>query len=1209
MDMTAHNLSNLVQSYEARKTAIHSMLVFKGINLIWTGLLSPKCIVCGNFGHVSSGCSNNKKTFGLDFKKRFLCSNLDKRHLALIYAKKQAPVFRFVSFGDMTWAFVISGSPKNLSFTLFVETNMDIGPVSSSMPEIAILASRVSVLKCSFKNVFDQIANILCKLNRLLAVSSVSFVVSPTPEHNSVLDMAVDTPLFVSPMPSVVTTVTHDISPSGSRVLTVKVDGLEASFLAWKITTCNVRGMNVPAKQEDIISVKSWITNKFSGVRVFTLGLNAGFLGTGIILIMNKNLAKHVSKIFEIPNRLLMVHLLFKNKQSVSVLGLYAETGLVNSFIARTCNKSIFVILGGDFNENGNKHSSSFSKCVDLGLVNALINSLYIKASTWSNSRDIEKTIDFVFVLQSLSNALINDSVQITIGLGGILNPVLRAICKWYRNVSHKNFAMFSNKFADFHCLSDLDGMWCVIHKAVCFSANKVFSKTWFKDFDGGYTKCFSHFHRLELLVSKLVKASYSMLSNKFVSLLDIWISLDSVNASAVKFFFLLGSHFDAIRSALAKIRKYYCSLKMMELKCAQNSQIKLAINKRIENFRLNKSQTIRSVLERPFHKVTLDYLVVNEDFILEPGLVKFYIDRIMKRWTRKCMVVGDYVFNDVFSNIMHPIETDEFFGVVLDLSDNKAASLSGISNKLWKHCDGSVLNLLLVLLNFYLVCKATAHKILSKILSNRISLVCSKYDVLHDDNFSVFKSTTTQFPIFAIGSVVEDALEKNCKLWLVLQDMRKAYDSVGWKHLRRSLVRIKIVITDFGLTNGYSVCDDLDQREAMCGYRLNSHYVTKSGHVNSQNSFTSFFATVGSSQVATQYILNIASEFFRLSDISINNNKTIAIPINCRIAVPFLSISNAPISIVKKGVSYHYLGVFLFSDELFKPSLAKAHSDLGLPLNFSNDVLYHSSFYDLKTFKQIQAENKVAVVACFINSVGILGQLFMHRSHDLQVSSWHPVHPLCFLVCISVNLLNNFLAGVVRVFLDFDLSLGNLVCNAFHFWNGISLSEILGKSMYFRCLPSLCCYGIAFVEQLQCQNGAFAVAVQHFHVAGSFNVGSFPLVATSVKDILNSHEFRSVRNQLSGLSVSDFSVYMDGSLCGLGSINMKTGAAAFFEDINLGLGVEVFGMVFSTLAELQAIALAFECMSSLSSVHLFSDSQAALDVYKSKLSLLAPDF
>ncbi|KAG9292015.1 hypothetical protein G9A89_017914 [Geosiphon pyriformis] len=190
---------------------------------------------------------------------------------------------------------------------------------------------------------------------------------------------------------------------------------------------------------------------------------------------------------------------------------------------------------------------------------------------------------------------------------------------------------MFSDEFADCHCLSDLDGMWSIVCKAICFLANKVFSKTWSKDFDSGFIKCSFHYHRLELLVSKLVKASHSVSSNEFVFLLNVWVSLDFVNASAIKSFFLLESHFDAIRSALMKIRKFYHSFKMMELKCAKDSQIRLAIDKKMKNFELNKDQTIRSVLEWPFCKVILDYLVVNKDLILEPGLVKFHVDRIIK--------------------------------------------------------------------------------------------------------------------------------------------------------------------------------------------------------------------------------------------------------------------------------------------------------------------------------------------------------------------------------------------------------------------------------------------------------------------------------------------------------------------------------------------------------------------------------------------------
>ncbi|KAG9299187.1 hypothetical protein G9A89_013835 [Geosiphon pyriformis] len=102
-------------------------------------------------------------------------------------------------------------------------------------------------------------------------------------------------------------------------------------------------------------------------------------------------------------------------------------------------------------------------------------------------------------------------------------------------------------------------------------------------------------------------------------------------------------------------------------------------------------------------------------------------------------------------------------------------------------------------------------------------------FDVLYEDNFLVLKGMSTQFPIFAIGSVIKDVLEKNRELWLVLQNMQKTYDSVSWEYFEKSLVRIKMcskfiqffgnihrdhtnrIMTDFGLTSSYCVHDGLD--------------------------------------------------------------------------------------------------------------------------------------------------------------------------------------------------------------------------------------------------------------------------------------------------------------------------------------------------------------------------------------------------------------
>ncbi|KAG9299149.1 hypothetical protein G9A89_020462 [Geosiphon pyriformis] len=377
------------------------------------------------------------------------------------------------------------------------------------------------------------------------------------------------------------------------------------------------------------------------------------------------------------------------------------------------------------------------------------------------------------------------------------------------------------------------------------------------------------------------------------------------------------------------------------------------------------------------------------------------------------------------------------------------------------------------------------------------------------------------------------------------------------------------VALTDFGLTDEYHVHNGLDQgerQESICGYRLISHFVSKTSQMESQAELTSFLATgafvddtiwVSSSQTATQHILNVVSDFFHLNDISINNDKTVVIFFNCQVAASYLTISGMPISITKRG--------------LLKPNLVKVHSDVrffvncilkkvisdkqfaylvssvlfsiisyrtqfsfipfsvcnkwnalirkglksksGLPLDFSNDTLYHPSLYNLKTFEQIQAKSKSASVIAFANSTP------MAQSPSGLIS-----------VC--------FLGGV---------------------------ASPSSRSLYEG-------------------------------VCGS-------------SDIYQSLGFGVVCNNLLNVGAAHLSVYTDRSLSNLGSVDMLAGPMVFFKNIDSGLDVGVSGLVFSTLAELQAIALALECVSSFHLVDLFSDSQVAIDAYRLEFLSAGPDF
>ncbi|KAG9298728.1 hypothetical protein G9A89_012796 [Geosiphon pyriformis] len=386
----------------------------------------------------------------------------------------------------------------------------------------------------------------------------------------------------------------------------VRLDCL-CSESVWKVVTCNIRKMNNPVKQDDIIC---W----FDNVQVFTFGLKSGYLDASVVVIINSSLVRHMSKISEVPGWLLSIKLLFKNKISVSILGLY-----IGAFSVAV-NKFFFIILSGDFNEDGSYKCVSFKKCVDLELINSLVSSLAVKESTWANFRGIMKMIDFVFVSPNLKFNFKNAGKD-----------------KWndFKNATLVNVVM-----------DDVDS---------------------------------------------------------FVFLIKCWCSLDNAKALVVQDLVDFDTTFDHVCSALFGARKSYCALKFAESLRAKKVNIKSAIDKRIESFKINKSHTIKSVLKCPFHKVVLDHLVVDDELVLEPGLVKSKINMTMKSWTQKHQTVSDVSSEwcyQAFSGVMCLIDFDEFFGVVFGLLDGKTAGLLGILNELWKHCDKSILKMLLVLLN-----------------------------------------------------------------------------------------------------------------------------------------------------------------------------------------------------------------------------------------------------------------------------------------------------------------------------------------------------------------------------------------------------------------------------------------------------------------------------------------------------------------------------
>ncbi|KAG9286330.1 hypothetical protein G9A89_003832 [Geosiphon pyriformis] len=1257
---SVHDLSDLLcviicfENEDARLAAVSTVSIFKGVSLHWASLVLASCTKCEQFGHTTTNCSMGGSS-GVHEKR--VVSDQNQICLAGIYKKKSAPIACLVSFGGKTWAQVASG----ISFCVFLSGFPGSGLCTGLVPPSAVsnhlvvscLNNCLVVLEYSLKLLADHVFGILVKLDFFSVVSLVSSFLAPLSVVHAALssevnsDMIVDNTLSSSDItPPVIIDAVVDLSVSSSKVFTAKVGGLKTKLVALKASVgsvldklnllCSGLGLSAPiginncAKQTDIVHWHKDMNNMvsiFDGVYVFISGLNSGHMGSGVAIILDSFLAKHVCKVSEVLNKL-----------SVSILRLYAgaslaiyfsQAGEINSLIAKAVNKSSFVILGGDFNKNGFHKCASFKKCFNLGLINSLEGSSFVNDYMLIFSNLVGTVIDHgVDGVEDYFNTD-HKAVSVSVGLEGLLNVKLNSLhkqanrdcwkydiknaneVKWseFRDATAANAVMFLDEFVTAKQFSDLDAMWNVVHKIIVLSAGGMFKKKWSKSFNCVFNKVSSQFHKLELLVSKLVKTFQLVSGRNFFSLLNTWDRLDSVSASLMKSLFFFGTGFDTIYSGLAKARKSYCSSKLLKSKCAEE----------FTSFEVDKDHTIRSVLERSFCKVVLDHLVDGRELVLEPEKYVVASD-ISGDWARQFRPL-DYVFDGAFSDVMHSISFDKMFGVISNLPDGKAAGLSGITNELWKHCDKSVLDMLLVFLNFCLGCELvpgpwreawisiipklyeweevltntcpialieTAHKVFSKIFSDWISLACSIFDVFCGNNFSVLKGISTQLPIFAI-----EHLKKNLIKIKMCDKFIRFFGSIHNGRTNR-------VIIDFGLTDGYHVYDELDQgkiflpllwcifydlllcevkkQESICDYRLISHFVSKTGWVESQAGLMSFLATgafvndtiwVSSSQVAIQHIFNVASDFFHLNDISINNDKTVI--------TPYLIISGLPISIAKRGEPHHYLGIFLFSESLSKPSLVKAHLDFaylvssilfpivsyrtqfsfillsglkfksGLPLDFSND-----------------AESKSAFVIAFANLVGVLGRLFSYRSYNLQILSWHSHHPLLFPVHVRVNPSNNFLAGVICIFSGCNLSLNGSLAGAFHLQSGTPMFLVLSETIFFKCtfkhwkrldfcglFPFWFDFSVCFLSGVAFPSGCFSYE--------------------------SSLGFGVICNDLLNVGAACLSVYTDESLSDLGTVDILAGAVVFFEDIDSSLDVRVSGLVSSTLAELQAIALALK--------------------------------
>ncbi|GES86307.1 reverse transcriptase family protein [Rhizophagus clarus] len=231
-------------------------------------------------------------------------------------------------------------------------------------------------------------------------------------------------------------------------------------------------------------------------------------------------------------------------------------------------------------------------------------------------------------------------------------------------------------------------------------------------------------------------------------------------------------------------------------------------------------------------------------------------------------------------------------------------------------------------------------RKIFTKFISTQLSDILQDHNVLCYANYCGLKGESMASPIRLINNLIEDAKENSKELWIVLQDISKAFDSISLDFLDLALKRIGLpshavncivnlfkgrtvqVATAFGPSPSFQAADGIDQGDSLSpllwriyydpllatitalptkGYNMECVWPHNPRDPNTWETFSHRIAAsayiddtawIDCTRNRIQHTLDMARSFYELVDININHKKCELIVINPSLPRPFLSVS-----------------------------------------------------------------------------------------------------------------------------------------------------------------------------------------------------------------------------------------------------------------------------------------------------------------------------
>ncbi|CAB4488155.1 unnamed protein product [Rhizophagus irregularis] len=435
---------------------------------------------------------------------------------------------------------------------------------------------------------------------------------------------------------------------------------------------------------------------------------------------------------------------------------------------------------------------------------------------------------------------------------------------------------------------------------------------------------------------------------------------------------------FKCLLESLKSISNTLHGFLLLKEKDFQDSSIRAKLDDRDNNFETDISSFINSALSRTRRRITLDRVFIDhptqpklltDPHDIDDAVINHFqnsvpikssppdnISTFPERWSSAYCPMDD-VDSSIYNSLLDPPTLEEWLSTVSSMPNDKAPGPSMITYEMLKHLGSNTSALVLILVQS---CLRTAdipdlwrqamvfpipkphewkcqlkntrpitlleviRKSLVKLFYNRLASILASNEVLKGGNFAGLLGGSCRDPIVVLESIIHDAHVNKSPLWILSQDISKAFDSVDLKMLRFALERIKLpasatkfilslfmkrsnrVFTAHGTTPSYRVRIGIDQgevispllwviyidplltvlkNEMMDPYTLHAPLLsnplakTNSDGLQFNNLvFMDDSTLISSSKSGMESMLSITEEFYQINNTSANHNKYVLI-------------------------------------------------------------------------------------------------------------------------------------------------------------------------------------------------------------------------------------------------------------------------------------------------------------------------------------------